>query len=608
MRRGARAALCALALSTGCMGVVGSQAGGVVSTLAGTGLPAITDGPASVASFLMPVALAYDGAGNLIVVDAAAQRIRRIRRDGSVETVAGSGSLAPGATSVRGGYADGPGAAARFNWPRGVAVAKDGTIYVADTGNHCIRAVTPAGRVSVYAGSPARRGGDLGTRTQATFTSPMGLAAGTKGDLYVADPEIGLRKIDAAGNVTALPFGRAPTGVTVAEAQNALTLYVVDADGILIASPTGSPWRFLSLNRAGELEGGAGPRDPAGTVNRDVSMQFPVGAALSLAQLDGQLFYADPRGSTIRYAFPGYAFVQTIAGGANEDAAGESAGYRDGPRSEARFNEPLGTAATPDGASIAIADAGNRRVRLLRFDAPHDLVQKQDLVPQDAGASNAFHILYAGASWTWYDSTGADSIASGIEAQLRSDRALAAVNLEPKVRIFGGLATLQPLESVAKAVADLGVDGVMVVDATQITTGTDFGTAVAKPASWQPVFTAQLRAANAILKAAHIRLVVDIHPLPLEFSANEYPYSRMGLPENGGRIPDLRFEPLLRQAVLDAGVDLIDTYPDFRADARQPSEPVSGSVDSHYAVHGREVLGRAIARGLEKLAPWSERR
>ena len=89
--------------------------------------------------------MAVDGTGNVYVADSYNRTIRKVTPGGVVTTLAGmAGSW---------GSADGTGSAARFNYPSGVAVDSAGNVYVADTGNHTIRKVTPAGVVTTLAGN-----------------------------------------------------------------------------------------------------------------------------------------------------------------------------------------------------------------------------------------------------------------------------------------------------------------------------------------------------------------------------------------------------------------------------------------------------------------------
>ena len=167
---------------------------GSVTTLAG-GLEGYADGPGAQAAFNTPSGLALDSKGNLFVADTGNNRIRKISPLGLVSTLAGSGTA---------GYADGAAAQAQFDGPIGIAVDAPGNVYVADTYNDRIRKIAPDGNVSTVAGGGL--GNVDGPAGSALFDTPCGIVVAADGTLIVADTgNHRLRKI-ANGEVTTLPF------------------------------------------------------------------------------------------------------------------------------------------------------------------------------------------------------------------------------------------------------------------------------------------------------------------------------------------------------------------------------------------------------------------
>jgi hypothetical protein len=152
---------------------------GVVTTLAGkAGSWGSADGTGSTAQFNGPTGVAVDGTGNVYVADHGSNKIRKIMPGGIVKTLAGSGVD---------GSVDGTGSAARFNFPFGVAVDWAGSVYVADSYNHTIRKVTAAGVVTTLAGEAGSWGSADGTGSAARFYYPFGVAVDGSGNVYVAD-------------------------------------------------------------------------------------------------------------------------------------------------------------------------------------------------------------------------------------------------------------------------------------------------------------------------------------------------------------------------------------------------------------------------------------
>ncbi len=136
--------------------------------------------------------IAIDSADSIYIADTGNHRIRKMTKDGDVSTVAGSGP-ASFDKEFAGGYGGdgGPATAALLKQPRDIEVGSDGTLYIADTDNDCVRKVTPDGVIHTVAGICGKRGkGALGQAATATrLNRPHGVALGPDGALYIADTE-----------------------------------------------------------------------------------------------------------------------------------------------------------------------------------------------------------------------------------------------------------------------------------------------------------------------------------------------------------------------------------------------------------------------------------
>ena len=268
--------------------------------LAGSsGLPGATDAQGTNARFNSPGAIALDSAGNLVVADTGNHTIRRIAPDGTVTTLAGSSGL-PGSV-------DGLGALARFNAPNGLAVAGSGAMYIADSQNHTIRFMAVDGTVTTYVGSAGSPGLSNGAGALARFNQPTGLALAPNGSLYVSDSGNScIRVIDPTATVSTLAGKANSHGFTDGSATTALFYQpmgiALDASGTLwVADAHNHAIRRVATDGTVTRIAGSGTFGNADANGAAALFNLPCGIVTTPA---GSLFVADTQNHILRNLTP----------------------------------------------------------------------------------------------------------------------------------------------------------------------------------------------------------------------------------------------------------------------------------------------------------------
>jgi uncharacterized protein (TIGR03437 family) len=283
---------------------------GKAATIAGSEAPPYfggDNGPALAARLHAPAGIALDDAGNMYIADTANHRIRKITPAGIITTIAGTGEAGSKGDN-------GPANLAQLNSPQSVAVDSQHNVYIADTGNSRIRKITPAGSIVSVA---------------LQVKDPQYVAVDSGDSLYIADTgNDRVLKVTASGAISTVTQVLEPTAVLVDRFGNS---YVSADHSVLKVTASGSLTTVLD-----------GLNSPRG---------------LALTQ-EGDLIIAETGVNVVRRLSHDGSF-STIAG---TGAAGFSGD--DGPASRAQVNSPSDLVTDLTG-TVWIADSGNNRIRML---------------------------------------------------------------------------------------------------------------------------------------------------------------------------------------------------------------------------------------------------
>ena len=327
-----------------------------------------------------PRAVGPIAGGGFLVADRESNRVRRVWPDGTITTVAGSGTIG----SASGGFAGDGGAAiqARLDFIHDAAPTPDGGFLISDTRNQRIRYVSPAGSINTIAGSgpfgcfcDGGFTGDGGQAIAARLSNPHGLAVNGDGSYLVADTDNNrVRRVATDGTITTVagsgPIGAGNGGfggdggpATSALLNRPFEISPTPDGGFLIADTANEVVRKVSpAGTITTVAGVAGQKGFAG--DRGPATQALLNAPTAVVPTpDGGFLIADDANQRVRAVAPN-GTITTVAGSGSTGVDNGGFAGDDGPATKASLNRPKGVAMT-SGGDFLIVDENNHRIRLL---------------------------------------------------------------------------------------------------------------------------------------------------------------------------------------------------------------------------------------------------
>ena len=308
----------------------------------------------AVAQPLLPTSVAYDAAGNLYFADTNRHVVYESSLGGVLSVVAGDG--------VEGFGGDGGAATnAELDSPEGVAVGPDGTLYIADTGNERIRAVS-GGVMATFAGNGSVGfAGDGGAAVNASFRRPNALAIDASGALLISDADnervrrISGGVIQTIAGDGAQGFAGDGAAATSAELDTPMGVAVSGDGRIFVADSHNDRIRVIATNGMIGTFAGNGVAGYAGDGGAATAAELSLPRGLMVTS-SGAVIFADSNNQRIRMVSAG-GVITTIAGSGVQGAAGDGSAAM-----TTAMNTPRGVAVSGLGAPV-YADALNHLVR-----------------------------------------------------------------------------------------------------------------------------------------------------------------------------------------------------------------------------------------------------
>jgi sugar lactone lactonase YvrE len=316
-------------------------------------------GPAAQALLNQPRDTAVAADGTIYVADTFNNRIRRIASDGTISTVAGTGSPDYNGDDIAA-------TSASLQWPHDVTVDEGGVVYIADSAHHRIRMVTTDGVITTVAGTgqPGSTG-DGGPATAARIQNPKSVVV-HDGSLYFSSLEDKVRRVDLTSGVITTVAGTDVAGYSgdggpaTSATLDSPQRIAVDSVGNLYVADTGNSVVRRIDAGTGVITTVAGDGTPGSSGNGALATTAQIDHPRGLA-LDGDqvLYIADSDSHCVRRVNLETGIIRRVAGTMEKGFSGDG-----GPAREAQLYQPRGLSVTPDG-DLLIADTFNDRLRMV---------------------------------------------------------------------------------------------------------------------------------------------------------------------------------------------------------------------------------------------------